>query len=559
MTDTIAAGTHLAAPADASLRHALLDSRQRWRDLVLTAADLAYETDAWGRFVFVMPDPALGWSVATLIDQPAELLLAGGTGANGFNPFRVTTPVRRRRAWLQRADGSPVMLAVSAAPLRRCRRAHRRDARHGRRLDRVRRRFGRSWRHRCAAARCWIISCGAWVPEVLAPRMMQAALDALMNAIGAEGAAVIDVRRRSRRRCWCTAPAAAPTKCWPRRPRCSRRRTARRVPFAKDGRPILVAVCRTRFGANAGIALWRSPGSRGWDSEDKLLIGASASLIRMVLEHEAIQHEMARQATTDPLTGLLNRRAFLEEMARHIDRLDREEQPGTLLFADLDYFKPVNDRLGHEVGDQVLVRTADILRNTVRPSDLVARLGGDEFALWLNGADHMTAAERADRLCTECRANLARDRRRRRTGTDCRSASLTREAGSHEPVDSLLRRADHAMYEVKRTGRGHWRVASEERGVTRGHPSAPTERHACPPGAGAGTEADVLVELADDPSVTVRAALALNTAAPAQANDVLARDRDERVRILLARKLAALVRPVAGGSGTAVSQRPGIR
>jgi hypothetical protein len=98
MTDIIAAGADLAAPSDVSLRHALLDSRQRWRDLVLTAADLAYETDAWGRFVFVMPDPALGWSVATLIDQPAELLLAGGTGANGFNPFRVTMPVRRRRA-----------------------------------------------------------------------------------------------------------------------------------------------------------------------------------------------------------------------------------------------------------------------------------------------------------------------------------------------------------------------------------------------------------------------------------------------------------------------------
>ena len=70
----------------------------------------------------------------------------------------------------------------------------------------------------------------------------------------------------------------------------------------------------------------------------------------MVLEHEAIQREMARQARTDPLTGLLNRRAFLEEMERHIERLDREELPGTLMFVDLDYFKPVNDRLGHEVG-----------------------------------------------------------------------------------------------------------------------------------------------------------------------------------------------------------------
>ena len=234
------------------------------------------------------------------------------------------------------------------------------------------------------------------------------------------------------------------------------------VASAKGGRPILVAVCHTRFGANAGIALWRSPGSRGWDNEDKLLIHAAASLIRMVLEHEAIQQEMARQARTDPLTGLLNRRAFLEEMARHIDRLDREDQPGTLLFADLDCFKPVNDRLGHEVGDQVLVRTADILRNTVRPSDLVARLGGDEFALWLNGADHMTAAERAEHLCAEVPREL-----REITGDGGPSPTMsigiaTRAAGSKEPVDSLMRRADQAMYEVKRSGRGHWRVAAEE-------------------------------------------------------------------------------------------------
>lgn len=69
------------------------------------------------------------------------------------------------------------------------------------------------------------------------------------------------------------------------------------------------------------------------------------------------------------------------------------------MFADLNYFKPINDQLGHESGDEVLVRTARMLRDAVRPSDLVARLGGDELAMWMDGADHMTAAERADALC----------------------------------------------------------------------------------------------------------------------------------------------------------------
>src|SRR5262245_8894242 len=117
MNDTMVAPPRRPMQVDAVLRDALLDSRQRWRDLVITAADLAYETDAVGRFSFVQPDPALGWASATLLGQPAQLLLAGGSDANGFNPFNVTCMVRRRRAWLKRADGSTAMLAFSAAPL----------------------------------------------------------------------------------------------------------------------------------------------------------------------------------------------------------------------------------------------------------------------------------------------------------------------------------------------------------------------------------------------------------------------------------------------------------
>ncbi len=460
MNETIADSPSTPARTNATLRHALLDSRQRWRDLVTMGADLAYETDEWGRFVFVIPEPSLGWSTATLIGQPAELLLTGGTKANGFNPFRVAAPVRRRQVWLNRADGSAALLAFSAAPL----------------FDTEARIVGTrgigvDWTEydesqgRVAAAlrRGEILDHILWRmgQEVLAARMMQAALDALINALGAEGAAVIDLHGEGGvvlvHRAGGSAEAVLPKAT-------SLLAEARGPADAtgEDGRPVVVAVCHTRFGAHAGLALWRSPGSRCWDPEDKLLINAAASLIRMVLEHEAIQHEMVQQARTDPLTGLLNRRAFLEEMARRIDRLDREDQPGTLLFADLDYFKPVNDRLGHEVGDQVLLRTARILRDTVRPSDLVARLGGDEFALWMDGADHMTTAERAERLCLEVPRELRAIVGDEGTTPTVSVGIATRAAGSDEPVDSLLRRADRAMYEVKRTGRGHWRVSIEE-------------------------------------------------------------------------------------------------
>jgi diguanylate cyclase (GGDEF)-like protein len=445
--------------ADASLRQALLDSRQRWRDLVMTAADLAYETDASGRFTFLMPDPVLGWPTATLIGQPAELLLSCGVGPHAFNPFRLIAPIKRRRAWLKRIDGSLVMLACSGGPLL--------DA-DGRVVGA--RGIGIDWTefdteaaHIAAALRRGeVLDHILWRMgrEVMAPRMMQAALDGLMNAVGAEGAAVIDIGCEAAPALLHSAGVGADDIKIEAAALLAT--SAGAVDATKDGRPIVVASCRTRFGANAGIALWRSSGSRQWDQEDRLLLRSAASLICMVLEHEAIQHEMARQARTDPLTGLLNRRAFLEEMERHIDRLDREQLPGTLMFADLDDFKPVNDRLGHEAGDEVLQRTATILRNTVRPSDVVARLGGDEFALWMNGADHLTAAERADHLCKavpESLREIAGD------GAPLPTVSIgiaTREAGSGEPVDSLLRRADQAMYLVKRKGRGHWQVARAE-------------------------------------------------------------------------------------------------
>jgi diguanylate cyclase (GGDEF)-like protein len=297
--------------------------------------------------------------------------------------------------------------------------------------------------------------------EVLAPRMMRAALDALVNALGAEGAAVIDLAAaggaalvyRAGGATEAVLPAAASLLAKAIGPTDT---------TGDDGRPVLVAVCHTRFGRHVGLALWRSPGSRGWDQEDKLLVNAAASLIRMVLEQEAIQLEMGRQARTDSLTGLLNRRAFLDDMARRIDRLDRDEQPGTLMFVDLDHFKSVNDRLGHEAGDKVLQCTATVLSNTLRPSDLVARLGGDEFALWMDGADHMTAAERAERLCQDVPRALGAIIDAEGPTPTVSIGIASRPSGSGEAVEGLMRRADHAMYEVKRTGRGRWGVAAAE-------------------------------------------------------------------------------------------------
>jgi len=525
----------------------LLDSRERWRDLVIQAADFAFETDEWGRFVFVVPDPALGWSASTLVGQPAELLLADGPEHASFNPFRASVAVRRRRAWLKRGDGGVAVLAFAAAPLL--------DA-HGRMvgarglgLD-MTEYDGQQSQVASALRRGEVLDHILWRmgQEVLAPRMMRGALDALVNALGAEGAAVVLVpadpdaaklahqagggaaavldtavgmlhrglttgAHASGAHATGAHPAGAhPIGAHPTGAQATgaqatgaqstgaqatgaqstgaqatatqatgaqatvvhapaTQATAVHAPAVQvtaaqasnsDGRRVLVAACQPRFGGPAGLAVWRIAGARPWDNEDRLLLAAAANLIRFALEHEAIQREMARQARTDPLTGLLNRRAFMEEIERCAERLDREQLPGTLMFVDLDNFKVVNDEGGHEMGDQVLVQLAILLRAVVRPTDLVARLGGDEFALWMNGADHMTAAERAEQLRIQVPREMGE-----LTGSSALRLGVsigiaTRSPGRQEPIDHLLRRADMAMYQVKNGGRGHWRVAPRD-------------------------------------------------------------------------------------------------
>jgi diguanylate cyclase (GGDEF)-like protein len=446
-------------PVSDLIRGALQESRQRWRHLVSFAADIAFETDAMGRFVFILPETPLGWPAATLIGQPSELLVGDDGCSPRFNPFRPGIEIRRRRSWVRSYDGTPAMIAFSAVPLFDGTGAIRGargigidmtayDAqssliasrlRRGEVLDHVLSRVGQ---------------------ETQSDRMMDVALWTMVHALGAEGAAIaaalseggpIDVVHECGPGAGAIRDAAASLIAeQSAEPRCTTN---------LEGRLLLVVRCPSRFGANAGLAIWRAPHARPWDNEDTMLAVSATGVIRMILDYEAMHQEMALQARTDPLTGLLNRRAFLEETTRYAARLDREGLPGTLLYLDVDAFKAVNDRSGHAMGDAVLTCLSDLLRKLVRPSDLIARPGGDEFAVWLGGADHMTAAERADHLCRTApaafRAVLEQDVK----GLGLSIGIATRRSGSAERVRDLMRRADLAMYDVKRSGGGHWRVS----------------------------------------------------------------------------------------------------
>ena len=296
--------------------------------------------------------------------------------------------------------------------------------------------------------------------EVLAPRMMQAALDALVTALGAEGCLLVDLLGDGAHATVLHQVGAPPPQVM--HAAMSLLEGGSGDPAhatAPDGRGVLVCPSQTRFGEQAGLALWRLPGGRRWDDDDQRLVASATAIIRVILEHESIQREMARQARTDPLTGLLNRRAFMDEITRRIDRLEREGLPGTLMFIDLDRFKALNDCRGHDVGDEALVLVASLLRATVRPADLVARLGGDEFAMWLDGADDLTAAERAESLRIGAPKLLEEVTVDTGLTLGMSIGIATRWPGRGEAQEAVIHRADQAMYQVKRAGRGHWLVA----------------------------------------------------------------------------------------------------
>lgn len=166
-------------------------------------------------------------------------------------------------------------------------------------------------------------------------------------------------------------------------------------------------------------------------------------------------------ANHDPLTGLPNRRLFFARTESALVRAQHIGQPLALLFIDLDSFKPVNDRLGHDAGDQVLRLTAERLIACLRASDLVARIGGDEFTVLLEGAGSLGDVERvADKLIHALSAEITLGHDTLRLGASIGIALYPRDADN---ARALLKAADDALYRAKHAGRGRFVVCEHPR------------------------------------------------------------------------------------------------
>jgi diguanylate cyclase (GGDEF)-like protein len=179
-------------------------------------------------------------------------------------------------------------------------------------------------------------------------------------------------------------------------------------------------------------------------------------LLAMAKERTELRHRTA--ALIDPLTGIANRRAFLEEMTSLAKRQDHDARPVAVLLADLDHFKSINDRFGHAVGDEVLQIFAETASAKLGPCDLIGRLGGEEFAIVLydSGEEKGLAVAERIRLSFE---DAAFEIGGRAIGGTVSMGMVVAQSGVLD-IPALLAQADEALYVAKETGRNRIEVAS---------------------------------------------------------------------------------------------------
>lgn len=159
------------------------------------------------------------------------------------------------------------------------------------------------------------------------------------------------------------------------------------------------------------------------------------------------QAAMARLIILDPLTNVLNARAFADRLGQELDRNRRYPRPLALMYMDLDNFKVINDTHGHQTGDAVLRLVADAMRTSVRQADVVGRLGGDEFSVLMPETDAALADAAAKRLIAGLR-NVFKG-----TPNVTASIGVVSCTATDASTDDLLRRADQAMYDAKKSGK----------------------------------------------------------------------------------------------------------
>jgi diguanylate cyclase (GGDEF)-like protein/PAS domain S-box-containing protein len=443
-----------------NLTAALVASRELYRDLVQCSADFAWETNGEGEFTYLSVRSALGFTADDLMGRPGANLLHSSLNADPLNPFTTREALDGYEVFVTGSDGDERLMEVYAVPVmdsdgnyigaRGSCRDITLDYTRRTMLDRV------SERSRIIEG---VIEAMRSAPEP--GDMLIRAVHEMAAAIGRD----VWLLRCNHSGVWYAA--AGPGTNFTNTPfipqdlgrameQAERNRTQE---WRIEGARFLFHA--TTFGEQVNGALVFAQDDLGAPMTHTAiaLIDALAAPLGIAIAQAEQVERLEQLSSIDELTGLLNRRAFIEAAELRILMGRRQARAAVFIYLDLDNFKPINDQLGHQTGDTVLRKLGQLLLRSGRNNDLIVRLGGDEFGLWLDATDLEGAVNKAEMLIRMIPA-LAPEMppSAAKFGVSIGIAVVT---PGPENLAGIMARADAALYEAKRAGRSTWRVAAE--------------------------------------------------------------------------------------------------
>jgi len=447
-------------PAESAMRRALIESRQRYRDLVEISSDFIWETDRHGRFVFMSGAGALGYSTRDMLGRYSADFVVD-TSPLPYSVFQAREPVVQADVWLHRADGLISCQAVTAVPIYDAdgawsgTRGTARDVTEQRAAERTERQ--RLLRDRLMAYLVNTIG-----KEIDPEKTLPTALSGIGLAIGATGGLIVSGAPDSPSYDildWGETLSAADF------PEIRNALIDQgKVDLLRGGRQIIGHVTEDLADncsiVNGAIVFWCKSDGGGFDDSDQEIVRDVAGQVAQAIRRLVAYREIVQQANTDNLTGLMNRHAVLQTIDRRLRRANAAGGIGSLVYLDVNNLKVLNDMGGATAGDQALVTLAEILRRAIRPGDLVGRIGGDEFVLWLDGIGPDTLSRRLDALLAACQPLTALSLDTEKPAGISVGAAVF-ETGTHT-LSRLLEQADAALYEAKRLG-GRYILSSDAR------------------------------------------------------------------------------------------------
>jgi diguanylate cyclase (GGDEF)-like protein/PAS domain S-box-containing protein len=431
-----------------NLRNALVESRQRYKDLVDCSSDFAWETGTDGRFVFVSPGGVLGFHPDQLVGRPARDFVVQDLERAPVLPFESDQPTADTVVWMRSAGNGTACLEISSLPLFdpdgnwSGARGVSRDVTAIRAKDlalAVARRREQTLDSILRAMR----------NELVSSDMLDAATRAIVDALDLSACWILRFDTNDKPYVAVTRPESAVA------PESVLATLQSIADGGNDGTPkltqvdgMMIAASQYAHSVNGGVAVVRAHGD-DWNDDDRDLMFGVAGQLGLAIEQASNHEQLERLSRTDSLTGLLNRRAFVDEVGRRISLAKRNQRRAALLYIDLDNFKAINDTLGHGLGDDALLLVSEHLTESSRASDVLARLGGDEFALWLDDADH-NGGETKARTLSDADALSAKIPSVENYPFALSIGVANFDPNTGETLDCLMERADRAMYIAKR-------------------------------------------------------------------------------------------------------------